>query len=102
MDFRASQGYRQRLDTVLIQLFDQLQRSIRRRSSSRSLTVCDEVIRYLQKHRSETFHSADMQAELHFHQDYLTRCLKKHTGLTPLQYLQMIRMEEAKHLLVGT
>lgn len=90
------------IHSLLAQLFDQLQISIRNRNASRSLIICDDVVRYLHKYRCEPFHAIQMANELHFHQDYLTRCFKKHTGMTPHQYLQSIRLEEAKVLLVST
>jgi AraC-like DNA-binding protein len=43
-----------------------------------------------------------MEDSLHFHFDYLSRCLKKHTGMTPLQYLRTIQMNQAKSLLENT
>lgn len=43
-----------------------------------------------------------MEESLHFHFDYLTRCLKKQTGMTPLQYLRNIQLKRAKMLLETT
>jgi YesN/AraC family two-component response regulator len=38
--------------------------------------------------------------ELHLNFDYLARCLKKHTGMSPIQYVQYQRIEKAKALLL--
>ncbi|MDF2726061.1 MAG: transcriptional regulator, AraC family [Paenibacillus sp.] len=43
-----------------------------------------------------------MEETLNFQYDYLTRCMKKHTGKTPVQYLQYLRIERAKSLLENT
>jgi len=57
---------------------------------------------YLKERWSQPFDSADMEERLHFQFDYITRCLKKHTGKTPLQYVLHLRLEEAKKLLSGS
>ncbi|HZG86497.1 AraC family transcriptional regulator [Paenibacillus sp.] len=68
----------------------------------RSRAVCDAVVRYLQERIGEPFDAERMERELHYHFDYLARCLKRHTGLSPLQYLHRLQIEQAKSLLLCT
>lgn len=43
-----------------------------------------------------------MADALHFNADYAARCLRRHTGMSPLQYHHSVRLEEAKRLLLGS
>src|SRR5690606_38187285 len=70
--------------------------------TARTRRIADSVIRYLQERSAEPFDAAEMERELHFHFDYLARCLKRHTGLSPLQYLHRLQVEQAKALLLRT
>lgn len=44
----------------------------------------------------------DIAQELHYHADYLTRCMQKTMGVGPLQYLNEVRLQKAKQLLAAT
>jgi AraC-like DNA-binding protein len=57
---------------------------------------------YLQQLGAQPFRGETMEEALHFQFDYITRCLKKHTGMTPLQYLHHLRIGKAKSLLENT
>ncbi|GIP33880.1 AraC family transcriptional regulator [Paenibacillus sp. J2TS4] len=91
-----------RLHSLLGQLLWQLQANARSRQLSPSMSLSEEVIAYLQQRLLYPFDSKELEAHFHFHFDYITRCLKKHTGMTPLRYLHHIRMERAKSLLENT
>ncbi len=91
------------MQALLAKLLAQLQASLRTdRINSRSYGVAERVIAYLQANKTEPFAAAQMAAELHFNEDYAARCLRKHTGLSPLQYHGMLRVEEAKRMLRHT
>ncbi|MDF2724152.1 MAG: AraC family transcriptional regulator [Paenibacillus sp.] len=87
------------LQANLAQFLAMLQKIARSRSFSRSEQVSNQTINYLYTHLDQPFRLDDMARELNFTVDYLSKCLKKHTGLTPLQYLNHIRMEKAITLL---
>ncbi|SDD58590.1 AraC-type DNA-binding protein [Paenibacillus sp. UNCCL117] len=70
-----------------------------RRSESRSYLLSEQVKSYLRERLDAPFRAAQLSERLHFDFDYLARCLKKHTGLSPIQYQQLLRVEEAKRLL---
>lgn len=57
------------------------------------------VSAYLREHMTEGFDPERLTEALHFNQDYLARCLKRHTGMTPLEYLRHIRVDRACRLL---
>ncbi|KIL38151.1 hypothetical protein SD70_28370 [Gordoniibacillus kamchatkensis] len=64
-----------------------------------SRLVSDRTAAFLESRRFEPFRAAELEDALHFDFDYITRCLKRHTGLTPLQYSLHLKLEEAKRRL---
>ncbi|RKN85225.1 helix-turn-helix transcriptional regulator [Paenibacillus ginsengarvi] len=87
------------LQALLGQLLVMLQKTARSRSFSRSEQVCHSIIDYLYARMDRPFRLDEMAADLNFSVDYLSKCLKKHTGLAPLHYLNHIRIERAVSLL---
>lgn len=89
------------IHVLLGKLLSQLQTSLNsQRRGRRSYAVAEQVMRYLEARTSSPYVAARMEEELHFDEDYAARCLRKHTGLSPLQYHHMVRMEAAKRLLL--
>lgn len=90
------------LQTQLAGLFVALQTAVHNKYVPRSRLLCDQTIAYLQQHLTRPFDAKHMAQSLHFHFDYLARCLKKYTGMSPLQYLHDLQIKQAKSLLEGT
>ncbi|GGF61517.1 putative HTH-type transcriptional regulator YisR [Paenibacillus albidus] len=92
-----------RLHLLLTRLFTALQEECSRNLLlAPSARLNQAAVNYLNQHWREPFDSAGMERALHFQFDYITRCMKKHTGTTPLQYVLHLRLEEAKKLLSHT
>ncbi|KFF57399.1 AraC family transcriptional regulator [Bacillus stercoris] len=64
--------------------------------------VAWEAARYLQEHYKEKTTIKDLSLALHYHQDYVSRCMQQVLGVTPAQYTNRVRMTEAKRLLSST
>ncbi|MCA0753547.1 AraC family transcriptional regulator [Paenibacillus sp. N4] len=90
------------LQTELAGLLVHLQTAVRTQLAPRSRLLCDQTIVYLQQHLTRPFDAKHMEQTLHFHFDYLARCLKKYTGMSPLQYLHYLQIKTAKSLLENT
>ena len=90
------------LQLQLADLLTELQTTMRLQYAPRSRILCDQTIDYLQQHLTRPFDAKHMEETLHFHFDYLARCLKKYTGLSPLQYLHELQINKAKSLLENT
>ena len=90
------------LQLQLTGLLTELQTAVRLQYAPRSRILCDQTIAYLQQHLTRPFDAKHMEDTLHFHFDYLARCLKKYTGLSPLQYLHELQINKAKSLLENT
>ncbi|OWA37875.1 AraC family transcriptional regulator [Saccharibacillus sp. O16] len=87
-------------------LFEELLHSLdlRRRepSGSPAESVAERTERYLRAHYAEPLTAASLSEALHFHYNYLTRCMKRVNGLTPMEYLEEHRLEQARLLLLRT
>lgn len=57
---------------------------------------------YLRQHYAEDLTNEALAEALHFHPNYIVRCMKDIYRCTPMEYLQTIRLEQAKLLLVKT
>ncbi|MDD9267296.1 helix-turn-helix transcriptional regulator [Paenibacillus sp. GCM10023248] len=87
------------LQAMFVQLLMLLQNQAKTSHNHHSRQVCDNMIAYLNDHIDKPFRLDEMARQLNFSVDYLSKCLKKHTTLTPLQYLNGIRMRKARDLL---
>ncbi|MBU5672574.1 AraC family transcriptional regulator [Paenibacillus brevis] len=91
------------LQVVFGRLLLALQSGMRARGPlSRSFLLSEQVAAYLAHHLETPFDSAEMERELHYHFDYLARCLKQYTGMSPLVYRHHLQVERAKRLLAHT
>ncbi|GGN96992.1 helix-turn-helix transcriptional regulator [Saccharibacillus kuerlensis] len=87
-------------------LFEELLRSLdlRRRepAGSPAESVAERTESYIRAHYAEPLTAASLSEALHFHYNYLTRCMKRVNGLTPMEYLEECRLEQARLLLLRT
>jgi len=90
------------LQAQLAGLLTQLQAAARSQYAPRSRQLSEQAVSYLQQHMTRPFDAKHMEELLHFRFDYIARCLKSHTGRSPLQYLHDLQMAEAKSLLRNT
>ena len=73
----------------------------RERQKNINWTVFEEICSYIQTHyQSVTTH--ELMERFHFQRDYFNRLIRKKTGMTYSEYLQNIRLEQAKCLLIET
>ncbi|TNJ55054.1 helix-turn-helix domain-containing protein [Paenibacillus hemerocallicola] len=87
---------------LTIQIFSLLQYSVCRQLAPQTRAISEKAIDYLKLTMREPFSAKHMERELHFDYDYISRCFKKYTGMTPAKYVQHLRIEEAKALLHRT
>lgn len=88
------------LQAQFVQLLAKLQELVRTsEAESRSGRLAGAVAAYLRKHESLPFYTVQLEKEFHYNLDYISRCLKRHTGMSPLEYLRHVRMEKARRLL---
>ncbi|MBO9604444.1 MAG: AraC family transcriptional regulator [Paenibacillaceae bacterium] len=61
-----------------------------------------EMADYLREHYSEAISLVQLAETFRFHPHYVIDLFRKHTGATPNQYLQQVRLEKARELLEFT
>ncbi|RXZ79881.1 AraC family transcriptional regulator [Paenibacillaceae bacterium] len=82
------------------QILIQLQNGMRTGSSqARSHLLGEKVASYLTSRLEFPFDSEQMERDLHYHFDYLSRCLKHYLGMSPLKFRHHLQIERAKRLL---
>lgn len=70
--------------------------------SSLSNQLAERTAAYIQHHYAEPVSNETLAAALHFHPNYIVRCMKEKFAQTPIEYLQAFRMDRAKRLLLTT
>lgn len=60
------------------------------------------VLAYIDEHVGDTITIASMADMIHVHPNYFIRLFKKHLGVSPIQYVNRKRIEEAKWLLASS
>ncbi|MFB5190659.1 AraC family transcriptional regulator [Alicyclobacillus fastidiosus] len=67
-----------------------------------SLAKIDHVLQYIEEHLSDKLSISELAQVAHFHPNYLIRVFKKATGISPIHYINRMRIEKAKHILRST
>jgi AraC-like DNA-binding protein len=62
----------------------------------------EKSVQYIHDHYAEKITIEELSRLEHYHPSYYTNWFKKVTGLSPGAYIQWVRLEEAKRLLVQT
>lgn len=88
--------------SVFIELLQQLDPSRTEQSHARVRTVAEQVESYIKTHYREPINNTSLSEHLHYHFNYLTRCMKESYGVTPTEYLLQYRLDQAKRLLLTT
>jgi len=88
--------------SIFQELIRQLDGARTSQEGSRTLAVAEMVESYLKRNYQRPISNAKLSTDLHFHYNYLIRCMKEAYGLSPMEYLLRIRLEQAKLLLIKT
>ncbi|MEF3304468.1 AraC family transcriptional regulator [Paenibacillus sp. GYB003] len=91
-----------KLHALFAALLDELQTLLYAASRAPTSGLAERIEAYLRDRYLMPFDASHMAKTLHFDADYLSRCLKKHTGMSALQYATHLRIEKAKELLRAT
>lgn len=88
------------------QLFEEMLRAMDLRQSesyaSPVVTVAEKAEAFIKNNYRSELNSEQMANALHYHYNYITRCMKQVYGMTPNDYLLHYRLEQAKLLLLKT
>ncbi|QGQ94309.1 AraC family transcriptional regulator [Paenibacillus psychroresistens] len=67
-----------------------------------AIKVAEKVEAYIRLNYQLPLTNKQLQQEFNFHPNYLARCMQKVYGLTPMEYLNQYRLDQAKKLLIKT
>ncbi|WP_151734828.1 helix-turn-helix transcriptional regulator [Paenibacillus tengchongensis] len=99
-ELRSSAVWRQqRLFEEMLQMLDLARQD---ESSNHAAEIAERTEAYIREHYADPLTNLVLAEELHFHYNYLARCMKRVYGLTPMEYLTDYRLEQAKLLLLKT
>jgi AraC family transcriptional regulator of arabinose operon len=68
--------------------------------ASSSFEKLDLILKYIENHLAENITIEDLAKIAHFHPNYFIHFFKSLLGLSPIQYINKIKMEKAKMLLM--
>ncbi|MEK3733039.1 MULTISPECIES: helix-turn-helix transcriptional regulator [Paenibacillus] len=91
-----------REQTLFIELMQLLDRSRIDQEQTRVHKVAEQIEAYIKRHYREPISNARLSEALHYHYNYLTRCMKTAYGITPAEFLLQYRLDQAKRLLLTT
>jgi AraC-like DNA-binding protein len=95
----ASFWQRQQTFVELLKLIDEGQQE---RKSSPALVVAEKAEAFIKQNYQLDLTNSRIAGELHFHPNYIARCMKEIYHYTPMEYLVYYRLEQAKLLLLKT
>ncbi|MBB6672426.1 AraC family transcriptional regulator [Cohnella nanjingensis] len=84
---------------LLIQL---LQETVQPAARHPQFAIAEQAAAFLRTHYRRPLSYAELSEAVHFHPNYIARCMKAVFGCTPLEYLTRYRIEQAKGQLVRT
>jgi YesN/AraC family two-component response regulator len=67
-----------------------------------AIKVAEKIDTFIHENYQLPITNKHLQKELNFHPNYLARCMQKVYGLTPMEYLNKYRLDQAKKLLIET
>jgi AraC-type DNA-binding domain-containing proteins len=87
---------------LLSQLLSLLESETLNKTSTPARRLAEKAAFYLQQNFRKDITNEILAEELHFHPNYIVRCMKNRYGMTPSHYLLEFRLDRAKKLLISS
>lgn len=87
---------------LLQELLMKLTNERKERELTPQITVAERAAAYLRDRYRSVISYARLGEDIHFHPNYISKCMKQVYGCTPLEYVTKFRIEQAKLMLVYT
>ncbi|WP_258960756.1 helix-turn-helix domain-containing protein [Paenibacillus aquistagni] len=96
------QSTRWQQQLVFQEIVQQLANSVEKEPRSQAAECAELAADYLRQHYQDNVTAKELGEYLNFHPVYIARCMKKHFGSSPMEYLHRYRVHQAKLLLLHT
>lgn len=83
-------------------LLQHLDRDLTSLSDATAIQIADKIEWYIRQHYKEQVSNSSLREAFNYHPNYLAKNMLKVYGMTPMEYLQHYRIEQAKKLLLQT
>ncbi|WP_438444968.1 helix-turn-helix domain-containing protein [Gorillibacterium sp. sgz5001074] len=100
-EVRRSEAFWQE-QSLFLEFLRELDEAGSQREGSRALAVAEQTEAYIKLNYRIGLNNSRLSQDLHFHPNYLIRCMKEVYGMSPMEYLMQVRLEQAKLLLIKT
>lgn len=90
------------LELILLSLARSTKQDFRSVPRQKTTRECRLVEQYINEHYSQDITLEMLSSMVHLNKFYLVHAFKNYKGLSPINYLQQKRIEEARHLLEST
>jgi AraC-like DNA-binding protein len=87
---------------LLLELFRHMEEGDKHVKASPSVILAERTEAYLRQNFQNNLSNEKLSKALHFHANYIVRCMKEVYRCTPMEYLHEYRLKQAKLLLVTT
>lgn len=87
---------------IIIYYFDNIQSEKIEMVSSKSTEIISRVVKYISNNLSKNISINDLAELVYLHPNYFIKFFKKHMGSSPKNYINKLRLEKAKKLLITT
>ncbi|MGP4041120.1 helix-turn-helix transcriptional regulator [Gracilibacillus sp. D59] len=84
------------------QLLFQISQNVTHQTNSHDLIIAEQAAGYLKNQLSQKISYQDLGSFLGYHPNHIARCMKEVFNCTPIEYLNRVRLDQAKVLLVTT
>lgn len=98
-------GYLEMLRALVMELIVTVFRLYRNQSASGAMPhrrLIENVVAYMRDHYAQTVRLEDLSMMAFLSRNHFCRCFKELTGMTAVEYMQKLRVEEAARLLKNT
>lgn len=91
-----------KLAELLMILSENIDYNIQERHISNSMQLASDVLNYINRHYKELSDISQVAERFHVSGDHLCRIFKKYTGLTIISYINSLKIDSVRRLLLGT
>lgn len=88
--------------TAFQQFLQRIAHEAEQSSDTTATRLAEKIELFIRHNYTSKITNAMLQATFNYHPNYLAKCMLKVYGLTPIDYLQQYRIEQAKRLLLQT